>query len=88
MDVTQSFLRLLPQLSTCVVFWYDYFSRIDSTMFQQNSSRHQAIYMPSAAAHRLTVLTKKKISYLEHLFTQPPPINTTAPELTVLLIHL
>ena len=33
-------------------------------------------------------LTKKNISYLEHLCTQPPPINTTAPELIALPIHL
>ena len=54
-------------------------------MFQPNSSRHQAINIPSTAAHGLT---KKNISYLEHLCTQPPPINTTAPELTALLVHL
>ena len=55
-------------------------------MFQPNSSCHQAINMPSTAALRLT---KKTISYLEHLCTQPPPpINTTSPELTALLMHL
>ena len=87
MNITQYFSRLLPQLSKCVVFWYNYFSQIDSTMFhfQPNSSHHQAINMPSSVAHRLT---KKNISYLEHLCTQPPLINTTAPELTAILIHL
>ena len=40
--------------------------------------------MPSTAAHRLT---KKNISYLEHLCAQPRPINTTGPELTALLIQ-
>ena len=85
MNITQySVSRLLPQLSKCVVFWYNYFSRIDSTMFQPNSSCHQAINMPSTAAHHLT---KKNISYLEHLRTQPAPINTTAPELIAHLIN-
>ena len=32
---------ILPQLSKCVVFWYNYTSRKDSTMFRPNSSRHQ-----------------------------------------------
>ena len=54
-------------------------------MFQPNSSCHQAINIPSTAAHRLT---KKTISYLKHLCTHPPPINTTSPELTALLMHL
>ena len=85
MNLTQYFSRLLTQLSKCVVFWCNYFPRIDSTMFQPNSSRHQVINMPSTAAH---FLTKKNMSYLKHLCTQPPPINTTAPELTALPIHL
>ena len=86
MNLTQYFSRLLSQLPNCLVFWYNYFFRIDSTMFQLNSSRHPAITdMPATAAPRLT---KKNISYLEHLCTQPPPINTTAPELAALLIHL
>ena len=48
-------------------------------------SVNRTISMPSTAAFRLT---KKTISYLEHLCTQPPPIHTTAPELTALPIHL
>ena len=71
MNLTQYFSRLLSQLPKCLVFWYNYFFRIDSTMFQLNSSRHPAINMPATAG--TIVLTKKNISYLEHLCTQPPP---------------
>ena len=37
---------------------------------------------------RVTRINMKNISYLEHLCTQPPPINTSAPQLTALPIHL
>ena len=59
------FLKNLPQLSKCVVFRFNYFSQKDSTMFLPNSSSvTRTINMPSTAACHLT---KKNISYLEHL---------------------
>ena len=85
MNITQYFSRFLPQLSKCVVFWYNYFSRIDSTMFQPNSSRHQD---DQHALNCSTSFDQEKNLIFGASVTQPPPINTTAPELTALLIHL
>ena len=85
MNIIQYFSRLFPQLSRGVVFWYKYFSDKKARCFDQFRRVTRTINMPSTAARRLT---KKNISYLEYLCTQPPPINTTAPELTALLIRL
>ena len=48
-----------------------------------NQIRHvtRMTNMLSTASH---CLTKKNISYLEHLCTHPTPLSTTAPELTAL----